>query len=189
MKKGEATRQKMIEATGRLLQKRGYHGTGLNQIIAESGAPKGSLYFHFPKGKEELACAALAQAGKGWRTRIDDVIDAAPDLSMAIGQVCESLAATLEASNFEDGCPIATTALEVVNVDCVRETCGDSFRAWQADIEGHLAGVGVPEAHRPMLATLILSSVEGALMLARTYRDATPLRQVGAALSALAPKG
>ena len=57
------TREKFVETTSRLMEIQGYHATGLNQIIKESGAPKGSLYYHFPGGKEELASEAVHQAG------------------------------------------------------------------------------------------------------------------------------
>jgi len=57
--KGERTRKKLVDATAALLRRQGYHATGLSDIVAESGAPRGSLYFHFPGGKDELARAAL----------------------------------------------------------------------------------------------------------------------------------
>jgi len=68
----------MVAATAALLQRRGYHGTGLRDIVAVSGAPQGSLYFHFPGGKDELACRALAVAGEAWRARIERLFEDVP---------------------------------------------------------------------------------------------------------------
>ena len=53
-----------MHATARLLQQQGYNATGVNEIVARSGAPKGSLYFHFPGGKEELAMQAMMSSGR-----------------------------------------------------------------------------------------------------------------------------
>ncbi|MDQ2717139.1 MAG: TetR/AcrR family transcriptional regulator, partial [Chloroflexota bacterium] len=66
------TREQIIEATCDLLEAQGYHATGLNQILAESGAPKGSLYYYFPQGKEELTAAAIDRTGKLVAQRIKD---------------------------------------------------------------------------------------------------------------------
>ena len=56
------TSARMIEATARMLQHRGYHGTALSDILEASGAPRGSLYFHFPGGKDQLAIEATRAA-------------------------------------------------------------------------------------------------------------------------------
>ena len=70
MRKGEATRAKLVEITAELIQRQGLRATGLNQIIARSGAPRGSLYHHFSGGKEELAASALATAAVQWRSEL-----------------------------------------------------------------------------------------------------------------------
>ena len=57
-------RQRMIKSTARLFRRQGFHGTGLQQVLEASGAPRGSLYFHFPGGKEEIGETALTIAGE-----------------------------------------------------------------------------------------------------------------------------
>ena len=70
MRKGEQSRSRLLNATAQLLQRQGYHATGLSEIVEKSAAPRGSLYFYFPGGQEELACAALRQSGTRWRREL-----------------------------------------------------------------------------------------------------------------------
>src|SRR6185503_8934161 len=108
--KGERTRQKLVDATATLLRRQGYHATGLSEIVAESGAPRGSLYFYFPDGKDQLAVAALDQSGEEWRVRIEAAIAGAGDVGAAIDAIVTLLADDLEASGWEHGCPVAAVA-------------------------------------------------------------------------------
>jgi AcrR family transcriptional regulator len=184
MKKGDATRARMLQATADLLQKQGYHGTGLAQILEASGAPRGSLYFHFPGGKEELACAALAESGAAWRALLQQAIDAAADPRAAVTTVCRVLADQLERSSFQNGCPIATVALEAAaDSDAVQATCAEQYRIWQHLIEQRLGALGLPERAAEDLATLMLAAIEGAMLLARVQRSREPLERVGRVLS------
>lgn len=179
MRKGQQTKNRMIEATGRLLQQQGYFGTSLKQILKESSSPRGSLYFHFPDGKEQLACAALNDAGQAWRDRTEAIIEHAPDLVSAIQSVCDMLANELIESDYRDGCPMATVTLEAAaTVDAVHEICSEHFADWQTYIADKLKQTGISAEGAPALATLVLSSIEGALLLSRAHRDVTPLRQV-----------
>jgi len=188
--KGERTRAKLVAATARLLQKQGYHATGLSEIVEESGAPRGSLYFHFPGGKEELACAALEASGAEWRKRIEAYIDGAPDLGQAIAVVCKKLADDLVASDFELGCPVATVALEASSTsEKVRATVKAHYEGWTKAIAARLQGAGVPKPMARHLATFALSAMEGALLLARVGRDPKPLLTVGETLRAMVAMG
>jgi TetR/AcrR family transcriptional repressor of lmrAB and yxaGH operons len=181
--KGEATRGKMIAATATLLQKQGYHATGLSQILAESGAPRGSLYFHFPGGKEELACAALVASGDAWRERIAAVVETARDPGAAIEACCDALAQMLVDSDFEVGCPVATVALEAATAsEPVRQTCAEHYGTWQRLVAERLRAAGSSAAQSDKLATFVLASVEGALLLAKVQRDPAPLHIVGKTL-------
>ena len=184
--KGERTRAKLTATAAELMQRQGYHATGLAQIVEESGAPRGSLYFHFPGGKEELAVAALRDVGEQWRRRIETAIEDAPDLGAAVVAVCQMFAAELEASNWQLGCPLATVALEASAAsETVRETCADHFAGWEASIAARLVASGIGEAPALQMATFTLATIEGALMLARVERSARPLEVVGEGLRSL----
>ena len=191
--KGERSRQKLVDATARLLQRQGYHATGLAQIVETSGAPRGSLYFCFPGGKEELACAALEAAGAGWRERIDEVVEAAPDLGAAVVAVCRLLADELVASSYELGCPVATVALEAAATsEAVRRTVEAHYAEWRDAIAARLERTGVARGVARQLATFALASIEGAMLLSKVSRDVQPLLTVGESLRAmvaLAPVG
>jgi len=182
--KGERTKQKLVSATGALLRRQGFHATGLSDIVEESGAPRGSLYFYFPGGKDELATAALEAAGLEWRARIEEVVAAAPDLGTAITNIVDLLADDLEASKFQHGCPVAAVALETTS-EPVRKAIVAHYTAWEKGISEHLARLGIPAAAAKQLAVVALASIEGALLLARVQRSKAPLLTVGKALRAM----
>jgi TetR/AcrR family transcriptional regulator, lmrAB and yxaGH operons repressor len=176
------SRERLIAATSELLQKQGYAGTGLAEILARSGAPRGSLYFHFPGGKEQLACEALEASGDTWKRRIGDVVAGVDDPGEAAAAVCAMLGDALEVSSWELGCPIATVALEAAgSSEAIRKTCAAHFAGWEAIVAERLTAAGFPEALAGAAATIAISSIEGALLLARVYRSREPLDRVAIA--------
>jgi TetR/AcrR family transcriptional repressor of lmrAB and yxaGH operons len=184
--KGERSRKKLVEATAALLRKQGFHATGLAEIVQASGAPRGSVYFYFPGGKEELACAALEESGVMWRQLLDGVIASAPHLGVAVERVCGVLAEALAASGWESGCPLATVALEASShSEKVRQTCADHYVAWEELIAARLEAHGLPRADADRMGTFGLAAIEGALLLAKVKRDGAPLRATGAMLREL----
>jgi TetR/AcrR family transcriptional regulator, lmrAB and yxaGH operons repressor len=191
LSKGERTRAKLVAATAELLTRQGYHATGLAQIVEVSGAPRGSLYFYFPGGKEELAIAALEASGAEWRAWIEGIVDGEPDLGDAVVAVCRALADALMASDFQLGCPLATVALEgAATSPAVRAKVDAHFAAWKETIAAKLESVGVAPLAAPELATFVMAAYEGAMLLAKASRDPQPLLTVGSMLRsmmALAP--
>lgn len=184
--KGEQTRAKMVAAASKLLQRHGYHGTGLSQIIKESGAPKGSLYFHFPDGKEQLATTALIEAGREFASKLRNTITPETEPAEAIELACAALAQELVESDYEQGCPVATVALEAAaHSEPIRLACVDHFQDWQDLIKQMLLRNGVEEERAGELALTALSTIEGALLLARVRRSTEPLEQVGRQLHLL----
>jgi len=182
--KGERTRKKLVETTAALLRGQGYHATGLSQIVAESGTPRGSLYFYFPGGKDDLAIAALHAASDAWRARIQDAIAGAASLAAALDAVITVLADELEASGWVNGCPVAAVALEATS-EPVRATVAEHFERWIDLSVALLVRFGMPAASSRELALVSLSALEGALLMARVTRSRAPLLAVGRSLRAM----
>jgi TetR/AcrR family transcriptional repressor of lmrAB and yxaGH operons len=181
-----SSREAFVRATGTLLRRQGYDATGLNEIVARSGAPKGSLYFHFPGGKEELALAAMKREGGQLRAAIAATMRSGGDTGEALGRLVDALADGLESSGFRDGCPIATVTLEAASrSQAIREAAADVFESWVAALEERLAADGMEAKAARRRAVLTLAAIEGALILARARGDSEPLAAVREELVAL----
>jgi TetR/AcrR family transcriptional repressor of lmrAB and yxaGH operons len=179
------TRERILRTASGLFQRQGYHATGLNQVLAEGKAPKGSLYFHFPRGKEQLAAEAVATGG---RTLADDLRGTPAGSAPVAGLVAfvDRLGAELAATGFRAGSPIATVALDVASdSEPIRVACAGAYRSWGDALTARFAGWGVPPERRQSLATIVIAAVEGALLLARVRQDLTPLHEVAERLGDL----
>ncbi len=173
----------MLTTARTLFARQGLHGTGINQVLAEGGAPKGSMYFHFPGGKQQLAAEAMAASATEMAAAIRATIDAYDDPPAAVRAMAEALGQRLAESDFQEGCPLATVALEAT--EGVRDACRDGYQQWLDLITADLTGHGIAADRASGLAVLILSSIEGALLLARVQRSLRPLREVADRLAPL----
>ncbi len=174
--RGRASREAFVATTGRLLRRQGYAATGLNEIVARSGAPKGSLYFHFPGGKQELALVAMERTGEDLRAAIRAVMSSGRGAAGSLAVLIDALAAGLEASGYRDGCPIATITLEAAaGSEPVRAAAEGAFSAWLSELESALVGDGLERGAAERRALLALAAIEGALILARARNDTGPL--------------
>jgi TetR/AcrR family transcriptional repressor of lmrAB and yxaGH operons len=179
------TRQRMLDTAADLFQTQGYHATGLTQLTTAGGAPKGSLYFHFPGGKEQLAAEAVRLSSERTGELLSAIVRDAPDAPTAIDRAVDALASFLTESDFQRGCPLATVALDAAAAsEPIREACADGYSSWHGVLAGDLAGRGLRPERADELATVVLAAIEGGLLLARTRRDVAPLRAVAAHLHA-----
>ncbi len=174
------TRERIIDASAELLRRQGYAGTGVKQIVAAAKAPFGSIYHHFPGGKEELGAAAIRRSGALYELLIPAVFDPAPDLVSAVRLFFEGAAAHLEDSEYEDACPIATVALEVSSTsDTMREACADVFESWIAAGLPRFTAAGLDQATSRRLVIGMISALEGAFILARASQGTEALHVAG----------
>lgn len=126
--KGEETRARLIAGTRTLIEAQGYFGTGLNQIVAATGAPRGSLYFHFPEGKDQLVAVSLVQAGQEVEDLLAALAAEGADSGALTERLTEVFAERLAGSDYTKGCPIATVALEVAGTnEPLRAVCAEVY--------------------------------------------------------------
>jgi TetR/AcrR family transcriptional regulator, lmrAB and yxaGH operons repressor len=183
MARGEsASKAKIIAATLDLLRAAGLAGAGINNIVAVSGAPKGSVYHFFPGGKHELVTAALRQAegavGEGFRTIFSG--DAA--LPQKVLALFQATAERIEATGFTRGCPVAAVTLDIDDLSENLRAIGNAvFATWRQIIASGLSEI--PADERDNVAQLILATLEGALILARAQASPNPLVETGRLLA------
>ena len=190
MAKGTDSKGKTLAAAAKLFRQQGYHGTALQDILAAGGSPRGSLYFHFPKGKEEIGQTALTLAGEAVRQGIAQAAAASETAEIFLLRIVRSMASDLEKSDYREGCPIATTALETAaQSDVLGTVTRTAFQKWELEIKRGLFRFGIPAGDADLTATMVLSQLEGALLLARTYRSLEPLRRAEQAVRLLARIG
>jgi AcrR family transcriptional regulator len=174
------TRDRLVETSAELFRKQGYAATGVKQIITNAQAPFGSLYHHFPGGKEELGAAAIRTSGALYELLIPAVFDPAPDLPTGVRDFFAGAAEHLTQTDYADACPIATIALETSSIsEPMRQACADVFERWiVAGAERHEDG-GLTKEQARELTIAMLAALEGAFVLARAMRTTEPLQIAG----------
>jgi TetR/AcrR family transcriptional repressor of lmrAB and yxaGH operons len=180
------SRDLAVEKAAELFQRQGYAATGVAQVIAESGCPKGSFYFNFPGGKEELGSEALRLSGQRLQTGIEVLARRSRSPRAFLRALTAGLAQGLEHSDFGSGCPIATVALETATTSELLRTASETqFAAWEAAIARGLAADERVTARHRALAAQIMMLLEGALLMARVRRTTAPLRLLDSAFERL----
>lgn len=182
MKTSDA-KTRLIGAMTNALQRRGLHGSGLTELLAEAEAPKGVLYHHFPGGKTELAVAAIEATTVRLCAGIDASMAASDDPGAALLAWIGGAQKRLDASGYERGCPLATIALETTAADvAIRAALAASFAAVRERIGEGLIKAGYAPAAAHAAAALLLAAYEGGLLQARVAGSPAPMTQVSSAL-------
>jgi AcrR family transcriptional regulator len=174
-------RQKMIESAALLFSERGVRGTSFADVLADSGAPRGSVYHHFNGGKTQLTEEATRWAGEFTIAGAVAALERS-DPAAAVGSFRRHWSKVLRTSEFGAGCPIASAALEGAQEPTARDIAGEIFDDWQRLVASALRNRGVPAARARSVSTLLLASLEGAIILCRAQRSLRPLERVASEL-------
>jgi AcrR family transcriptional regulator len=169
--------QKMIESAALLFSERGVRGTSFTEVLAHSGAPRGSIYHHFVGGKTQLVEEATRWAGEFTIAGAVAAVERSDPVA-AVGSFRRHWSKVLRASDFGGGCPIASAALEGLHEPTVRDIAGEVFADWQEVVADALRRRGVAAARARSIATLLLASLEGSIILCRAQRSLRPLERV-----------
>jgi len=180
------TRARMLETAARLLRQRGYHGMAVSDVLVESGAPRGSLYFHFPGGKDQLVLEATRDAIDQATAALRQALAAEKTPARGVRVFVEHAAQLLEESDYTFGCPVAPVILDASGgVADLEELCRRAFEEWVGILQATFVAAGIPQRRARPLALLVESSIEGVLLIGRSYRDSSVLMTVAIELEAI----
>ncbi|MEE8338224.1 MAG: TetR/AcrR family transcriptional regulator [Dehalococcoidia bacterium] len=169
----------LVRTAMRLFRRQGYASTGLQQILTESGAPRGSLYHYFPDGKQALGEAAVLMASGLIGEMLTELAARHRSPATFLRAYCGVMAGWMEQSGFDSGCPIATTLLETTPGSPSITAAGlVAFNGWIDVIAGVLAAGGMKRREAQTRAQLIIAAMEGALILARVRQSTRPILDV-----------
>ena len=187
MPKKTDTKERMVVAARRLFREHGYLGTALSDVITESAAPRGSIYFHFPGGKEELATEVTLLHVSDRIAEINRAAATATTAAELIELFIVGERDDLVASNYRQGCAVTPIVLESTPAsDQLSDATRRAFQDLISTMAARLGDKGVPQEKAKQLATNVWSSVEGALILSRALRSPEPFDMAIALLTAAA---
>jgi AcrR family transcriptional regulator len=177
-------RERMIASAALLVRERGARATSIDDVLRHSGAPRGSVYHHFPGGREQLLREATALAGDFVAGRLERAD--ADDPVAAFDAFLARYRADLLEHDFRPGCPVLAIAIESGDGErALQAQAGDVFRDWAARLTVLFERSGIPAGRAESLAVVAISAAEGALALSRAQRDVAPLDSVRAEIGAL----
>ncbi len=169
-------REQILQTTCDLMEKQGYHGTGLNEIVKESGAPKGSLYHYFPEGKEQITSEAVLQSGRVTAERIQNGLKGNSNAAKAIHDFILNIANQVASSGFAAGSPLTAVAMETATQsERINSACREAYTLLETAFKEKLLESGFTKRQAEELGTFITAAIEGGIILSRTAHNVDPL--------------
>src|SRR6185503_2023815 len=178
------TRRRMIESAVTLLAKRGLQATAFSDVIERSGAPRGSIYHHFPGGKDQLVDAAIDLAGER-ALRVLDAVDGRPPAEVT-GYFIDLWRAVLVRSRLTAGCAVLAVTVATDSPALLDHAAG-IFRAWRGRLAELYVTGGMPASAAARLAVTVIAATEGAVVVSRAEQSLEPFEEVAKALLAMTP--
>jgi TetR/AcrR family transcriptional repressor of lmrAB and yxaGH operons len=185
MPRPDRSRAALVDTAAVLFRRQGYAATGVNQILETADVKAGSLYHHFPDGKQELAAAVVDSVGAGIERRLRGFLDSGAPVADIVDGWIDLMASGLS-SDQRDGCPIEPIATESVNASPqVRDASARAFGGWCLAVADRLRADGWPNEDAEQTALAVIALLEGALILSRIAGDAAALDAAKAAARTL----
>ena len=178
------TRQRMLTSAVELLRERGAAGVTIDAILSRSNAPRGSVYYHFPGGRNQIMSESLGMAGDLITSIINDSAEKGPLATLhTFGRFWTHV---LRDSDYAAGCPIVAAAVGGSPEDQhLAPQVASIFTDWHEALRRALENDGVAPARAARLARTSVAAIEGAVILARSARSTEPVDDVITELEAL----
>ncbi len=187
MAKGSSAREDMLAAAVELFSARGYEGVGVAELLEKSGAPRGSLYFHFPGGKQQIGAEVVARVGAEVAARFRGLHDSGVDLDTFIERVFRTTAKESKERSYEASCPMAAIATGFGNSDVkLAEAVRRAFESWESEIGNAAKARGMSDTNATIFASAMMAAMEGAFILSKAQRSSAPHINACRAIKALA---
>jgi TetR/AcrR family transcriptional repressor of lmrAB and yxaGH operons len=181
MPRPDRSRAELVDSAARLFRRQGYAATGVNQILDAADVKAGSLYHHFPDGKQELAAAVVDSVGGDIERRLREFLASGAAVPDIVDSWIDMLTAGL-AGDQRDGCPIEPIATESVHASPqVRDASARAFGGWCLAVADRLRADGWPDTEADQTALAVIALIEGALILSRIAGDMAALNAAKAA--------
>jgi AcrR family transcriptional regulator len=181
-------RARMVRSAATLIRERGIHGTGLREVVAHSGGPRGSLGRFFPGGKTQLVTEAIDVALAELFGDFERTLSEAETFPKAISVIVTPWRRLLVDHDFALGCPLAATICDAADNDSLRTHVCEMLTWWQAPVADAYTRFGAASpAQAQAHATVLVAALEGALILARAQRNIEPLDTVERFFASRAP--
>jgi AcrR family transcriptional regulator len=170
-------RERMIVSTALLVRERGARATSLDAVLEHSGAPRGSVYHHFPGGRGQLLREATAFSEEYVARRLERGSNDGP--VAALEALFDHYRESLLATDFRGGCPVVAVAVEFSPEGAdLRDAALAAFERWRNALARTFEAAGIEAVRADELGTLVIAAFEGGLILSRTSRDLAPLETV-----------
>lgn len=172
-----STRTNMLIGAAEVLRERGAAGVTIDEVLQRSGAPRGSVYYHFPEGRSQIVAEALEYAGESITSLIDEA--AANGGRYLVQHFVDFWDRVLAESDFTAGCPVVAAAIgSAEDGPQLTSVAGAIFGHWREALTRAFEVDGCEQSEAASLAITSIAALEGAVVLCRATRDLDPLRQV-----------
>ncbi|WP_253866859.1 TetR/AcrR family transcriptional regulator [Mycobacterium asiaticum] len=172
------TRKKMLVSAAQVMRERGAAGVTIDAVLSHSGAPRGSVYYHFPEGRNQILTEALRYAGESITATIDDAVDRGA--KALIREFVEFWERLLSDGGFNAGCPVVAAAIGSADDELgLSAEAGLILGRWCTAMARAFVTEGFDEETASSLAVTSISALEGAIVLCRSTHSTRPLREVG----------
>ncbi|OLB92799.1 MAG: hypothetical protein AUI15_20205 [Actinobacteria bacterium 13_2_20CM_2_66_6] len=177
------SRTRMVRSAARLIRSRGVTATSFSEVVAASGAPRGSIYHHFPNGKEQLAADAIRWTSERALRYQRECAARTPE--GVLEWFVDMWRQIVVASHGTEGCVVAGVAIDTGAGDDLIALVRETFRTWVDLLGDQLAATGVPRRRARPIGMAAVAAMEGALILCRAEGGSAPLETVAAELKRL----